>query len=381
MTAAVRFAVTCTLFHAGALVLWGGAAWWWARQRRRGGPERPLAAAVAGAAVLGGTTLALAAACSAFGPLSGFTLVRLLAQALFGEAVLLGAAMVAVEARASPRRAAALAVWPIALLAVYWDAYHREPHALHVRTHELDLSQGPPRGTLRLLHLSDLQCDRVGPYEERVLEEARRRRPDVVVWTGDYVQPRLAPTRRETTARLRQRLAEAPIPATLGSFAVRGDVDADFPGPLAGTGIVPLVGETARIALPGGRTLALAGLLRTTSRGRDLAGVVQALASCGPDDLCVVAGHNPSFVRLLPEAPTRRPDLVLAGHTHGGQVVLPLFGAPYTKTLLPREYASGLHSFQGTPLHVSAGIGMERGMAPQIRFLCPPEICLLVIHY
>jgi predicted MPP superfamily phosphohydrolase len=48
---------------------------------------------------------------------------------------------------------------------------------------------------------------------------------------------------------------------------------------------------------------------------------------------------------------------------------------------LPRLYASGLHDYQGMPLHVSAGVGMERGTAPQIRFLCPPEICLLEITY
>ena len=49
---------------------------------------------------------------------------------------------------------------------------------------------------------------------------------------------------------------------------------------------------------------------------------------------------------------------------------------------IPRRYAAGgLHDYEGIPLHVSRGVGMERGSAPQVRFLCPPEICLLEVTY
>src|SRR6185436_9174885 len=100
--------------------------------------------------------------------------------------------------------------------------------------------------------------------------------------------------------------------------------------------------------------------------------------SVPPGDLCVVIGHGPDFVMTLPAAEV---DLAMAGHTHGGQVVVPFFGPPHTKTRLPREHARGVSSYGGVPLHVSAGTGMERGTAPQIRFLCPPEICILDVGY
>lgn len=74
-------------------------------------------------------------------------------------------------------------------------------------------------------------------------------------------------------------------------------------------------------------------------------------------------------------------DLVLAGHTHGGQVVVPFFGPPYTASRLPRRYAGGLNDYRGIPLHVSRGVGMERGFAPQVRFLCPPEICVVDVRF
>ena len=115
------------------------------------------------------------------------------------------------------------------------------------------------------------------------------------------------------------------------------------------------------------------------SHGRDASGLLALVAQAPTDSLRIVIGHGPDFVSDLAGAVPV--DLALAGHTHGGQVVLPWLGAPYTKSRLPRRYASGLHDYGGVPIHVSAGIGMERGTAPQIRFLCPPEISVLDVTY
>ena len=73
-------------------------------------------------------------------------------------------------------------------------------------------------------------------------------------------------------------------------------------------------------------------------------------------------------------------DLHLAGHTHGGQIVVPLYGPPVTLSSLPRRYARGLHPFGDHLINVAAGIGMEGNHAPRIRFLCPPEICVIEIE-
>jgi predicted MPP superfamily phosphohydrolase len=116
------------------------------------------------------------------------------------------------------------------------------------------------------------------------------------------------------------------------------------------------------------------------SRGRDTSDLLALAKSAPARDLRIVIGHNPNFVQDLAEASVGV-DLALAGHTHGGQVVLPLFGPPITQMSLPRRYASGLHDYRGIPLHVSAGIGMERGTAPQIRFNCPPEISVIEVRY
>jgi len=75
-----------------------------------------------------------------------------------------------------------------------------------------------------------------------------------------------------------------------------------------------------------------------------------------------------------------RIDLVVAGHTHGGQVQLPLV-APLLRVsrVPPSVAAGGLHHLDGRRIYVSRGVGHERGQAPRIRFLCPPEISLLTL--
>jgi hypothetical protein len=72
-------------------------------------------------------------------------------------------------------------------------------------------------------------------------------------------------------------------------------------------------------------------------------------------------------------------DLLIAGHTHGGQVQLPLIGPLITFSHVSRRAAAGgiTDLGGGRQLLVSRGIGMERGSAPRLRFLCPPEIVVV----
>jgi predicted MPP superfamily phosphohydrolase len=372
------FWVSVVSFHAALLAVTWGLAWKW-----RAAPSGPgwLGWTLRQAALWTGAALALAGLCSLLGYQSGFMVIRLLAQALFGELPALALLLAAWTVR---RHGAAGAAIPLsvclALVAVYVEAYHRGPTDLRLRRHTHDVTAGRPKtGVLRILHLSDLQTPAIGPHEERALRLAAAQPADLVLWTGDYVQPRLARTRDQAEVDLRALLAAIPFRAPLGVYAVRGDVDRHWPRPLAGTGITLLGGESVRLPLSGGRFLSLAGLTPGMSRGHHTAALVQLVASLPAEDVHVVFGHNPDFtIALADQAPV---TLALAGHTHGGQVVLPFFGPPYTKSRLPRSLASGLGHYRGQALHVSAGIGMERGPAPQVRFRCPPEICLIDLVY
>jgi hypothetical protein len=382
-----RFHLALTLFHLGLIpvtLALGRAAWPVARDEK---PSRAWLAAIArGAALFGAAALALAMAATllAFLPAvhakPGFLLARLMAQALFGEGLLLAAWAAIAHGRAGRRaQASLLAAAAAALFGIYWRAYHVEPFELHVRRHEVRLGSGSGR-MLRILHMTDLQTPAIGAHEERAFRDGLAQRPDLVVFTGDYIHERVGRRTGASAARaLRELLTRLSFGAPLGVFATEGDAGIGCRELFAGLPVRCLVDEGVRLELGGGASATIVGLAARTSRERDTERLVRVIEAAPPADHRIVIGHAPDFVSTLAGHATV--DLALAGHTHGGQVALPFFGPLVTLSRLPRRYAGDLNDYQGIPLHVSRGVGMERGMAPQIRFLCPPEICVLDVKY
>src|SRR5262249_16833041 len=119
------------------------------------------------------------------------------------------------------------------------------------------------------------------------------------------------------------------------------------------------------------------GLTRRSSRrpiDESLAAAARAF-----DGLTIVLGHAPDFSRSVGDVGV--PVLCVAGHTHGGQVQLPFFGPLITLTSIPRKMAGGgLFEAGAAGLGVSRGMGMGRGSAPRIRFLCRPELEVLELR-
>jgi 3-methyladenine DNA glycosylase AlkD len=99
-----------------------------------------------------------------------------------------------------------------------------------------------------------------------------------------------------------------------------------------------------------------------------LAILLQGIPAAEPRLLLV---HNPDFAEMLPEG---RIDLILCGHTHGGQVRLPFIGAPVVPSCFGQKYTSGLVHGPGALVYVNRGLGL---IAPPVRFLCRREITLL----
>ncbi len=100
----------------------------------------------------------------------------------------------------------------------------------------------------------------------------------------------------------------------------------------------------------------------------------------GPDPVTIGLTHAP-YQRVLNAFVNQSADLIFAGHTHGGQVQVPWFGALVTNCDLPREYVSGLHvwnhAFNASYLEVSAGIGTS--IYAPVRFSCPPEAVVVTL--
>ena len=247
------------------------------------------------------------------------------------------------------------------LIFVGLDAFFVEPRWIEVNYHSIEspLIKEP----IRVISLADLQTDRITDYERKALTYAKSTQADLVLFPGDYIQE-ADPTRRaEESAKLNSLLKELKLQPKLGLFAVEGDMEhEDWPALFSGTGIK---------ALANTQTMDLGPLEICSLTLRDSRVGIQLPAK---KKFRIVFGHAPDFALRAPSA-----DLLLAGHTHGGQVQIPFFGPILTLSRVPRSWAGGgMHRMEnGARLIVSRGIGHERGPAPRLRFNCRPEIVVV----
>jgi len=264
--------------------------------------------------------------------------------------------------RAAIKGVTAVAVGSVTGAGVY--GYLHERRALGLTRATLPVSGLPPAlDGLRVGLLTDLHRSRVVSHEMAVaaVDRLMQERPDLVVLGGDYV-----------TFADRQYIepaadALARLSAPHGVFAVLGnhDDDRDVPAALARRGIAVLKDARTRVALRG-EALELAGLRFWTRRVEELARVLR-----GATATIVLLAHDP---RRLVEAAALDVPLVLSGHTHGGQVVLPGLGA-----LAARRFpvVAGTAHRENTTIFVSRGVGT---VIVPVRLNCPPEVALLTLR-
>ena len=250
----------------------------------------------------------------------------------------------------------------LAALAAY--ACLIEPDRLEVTHHELPSAK--VSRPLTIVVVADFQANRIGKYERRVLRTVAKQNADVILFAGDQIQEYDAARRKRLHEEFRAAYREAGIAARHGVYAVKGNVDSpDWEDLFAGLD-VRTFSRTETLDVAGVR---LTGLVRNSSRDVDF-----RLRDDG-ERFHIVFGHHPDYALGDVQA-----DVLLAGHTHGGQVQLPFIGPLLTLTRVPRKWAAGGRTDlgEGRTLIISRGTGVERGSAPRIRFLCRPE--LVVLH-
>lgn len=294
--------------------------------------------------------------------LDSFGRLRLLSYAVFAQAPV---ALIWFGTRLWARKralAALVLLLPIAAWSVAYQAFVREPHALTITRYALQSAKLTE--PLTIVVLSDIQTDAPGTYERDVLARAMAESPDLILLPGDYVQQHDAIRYEETRARLNQLFIDAKLAAPLGVFAVEGNVDAAHAW-IRVFDRLPVTSFERSASLSSGPVSVTGLTLRDSFDSR--------LAIPTAPGFHIALGHAPDFALGTIDA-----DLIVAGHTHGGQVRLPLIGPLMTLSKVPNSWAAGLTELpSGTPLIVSRGLGMERGRAPRLRFLCPPELVVI----
>jgi predicted MPP superfamily phosphohydrolase len=219
---------------------------------------------------------------------------------------------------------------------------------------------------LRLLQLSDIHHSLFFPLDRvaAVVELANRLKPDLVALTGDFVtySRRSIEPVAEMLGKLQARLG---VVAVLGNHDFR--VGADMVQRALRRQRIKVLRNRHTVLRDGGEALAVAGV-DDLGYGADLQAALRGIPSGSPS---ILLAHNP---RLVKRAARHGVGLVLSGHTHGGQVNLPLLGSVYGRSPEQLRFKIGWDRLGATQIYVSRGIGT---IVLPWRLRCPAEIpCL-----
>jgi predicted MPP superfamily phosphohydrolase len=270
-----------------------------------------------------------------------------------------------------------LLVGHLALTGYALDSMWGEPFRIGVTRLAYRSPRLDPAPPIRLVHLSDFHVERLTRREHKVLALLDELRPDVILYTGDLLSFSYVDDR---TAQAECRTLMSQLHAPLGVFAVTGtpvvDTDSAVENVLGGLDNIHLLKDSI-VSVPGYPALKLIGLSCTHNPSIDGPRLERLMDGLSDDGYKILLHHAPD---VMPVAARCGIDLVLCGHTHGGQVRLPGVGALITGSVYGKRYEMGEYHEGDTTLYISRGIGMEGKGMPRMRFLCEPEIELIELR-
>lgn len=263
----------------------------------------------------------------------------------------------------------------IACSCLIWG-FFIEPDRLVVRRNEIQIDNWPAQlSGLRIAMIGDIHTDNRFIDEKklrRIVELTNAEQPDLIVLLGDYIQG----GRRESAYRVDPEITARvlkDLKAPLGVYCILGNHDWWYNGPrvrraFEQVGIPVLEDEVSEVKWRN-QSFWLAGLADLWTRPQHIR---ETIAKAPPGATVIALTHNPD---IFPDLPSSVP-LLLAAHTHGGQVNLPLIGTPIVPSHFGAKYTAG-HIFEnGHHMFVTTGIGTS---IIRVRFRVLPEIVILTV--
>lgn len=243
------------------------------------------------------------------------------------------------------------------------DAFFIEPGLL--TTTRINISRSANQssaGEIKIIHISDIHYEKDIGLTRKLLAEISNEKPDLICITGDIYQ-----MGEYDDAGFKSFMTGicdiAPTYFVCGYDDERTIINAS-------SGKIHYAGVKSLKLKIYNNTVEIAGMPDNRSRKN-------SPAFSGNSDFKIILNHLPD---RLDEASLMKADLFLAGHTHGGQIRLPFWGAVITNCETERKYEYGLYRKDNMNAFVTRGIGMEPKPAPQARFLCPPEVVVITVQ-
>lgn len=266
----------------------------------------------------------------------------------------------------------------VALLAAPLGLYATHIEPFWLRIDSVSLPAPAEMAGFRIGVLADLQATEIGDHEREAVDELIAAAPDVVLVTGDLWQLSDEQFRSQVPAFAAEldRLSSA-IPHV---YLVKGNTDsvAGLRQLVEGTSAVVLDNEVIQVEIAG-RTVRIGGITLDGDENRAQAAITELIAPPVEGDATpfrILVAHKPDEIERLPGDDSV--NVIVTGHTHGGQIRFPGFPPPVILSSVPRTVGGGgLHRLDDHWIYVSTGVGRERGRAPQVRLGVRPSIGIL----
>lgn len=252
-----------------------------------------------------------------------------------------------------------------------------EPSVINVSNIVLTSKKLKQTGKIKFVQIGDIHLEKPGIRETKLVEIIKRINPQFILFTGDFLNlsNNENPDSINQIINLFNKINQiSPIYFVTGSPAVD----------------LPMTIETIKKSIKSNHvydrieeiqidntTVNIIGLNCSHNPGLDIKNLKKLSVTHEPFNILLY--HSPDLIYELEK--NSNIDLMLSGHTHGGQVRLPFFGALFTGSLYGRKLQNGLYKLNQTCLYISRGIGLEGMGAPRVRFLCKPEVVEWVIKY